>query len=88
MNGTCIETPAQKVPGEDEPYVFSFLSDISANSDIINLVQTVQTNMKNTLTTLTRYLHRWKRYRRVWKVDKVRCFTFYETNIECEANFE
>jgi DNA polymerase II small subunit/DNA polymerase delta subunit B len=71
MNGTCIETPPQKIPGEDEPFIFSFFSDISANQDVVGLVQTVQANMKNTLTTLTRYLTRWKKYRGVWKVDKV-----------------
>ncbi|ELU10552.1 hypothetical protein CAPTEDRAFT_221643 [Capitella teleta] len=70
MNGTCIETPPQKIPGEDEPCIFSFFSDISANQEVISLVQTVQANMKNTLTTLTRYLTRWKKYRGVWKVDK------------------
>ena len=56
MNGTCIETPPQKIPGEDEPYTFSFFSDISTNPEVIELVQTVQSNMKNTLTNLTRYV--------------------------------
>ncbi len=71
MNGTCIETPPQKIPGEDEPYLFSFFTDISANSEVIELVQTIQNNMKATLTSLTRYLTRWKKYRHIWKVDKV-----------------
>ncbi|XP_064619187.1 dynein axonemal heavy chain 10-like isoform X2 [Lineus longissimus] len=70
MNGTCIETPPQKIEGEDEPFMFTFFTDISANPDVIDLVQTIQTNMKNTLTTLTRYLNRWKKYRLVWKQDK------------------
>ena len=72
MNGTCIETPPQKIPGEDEPFIFSFFTDISGNQEVIGLVQTVQNNMKNSLTSLTRYLTRWKKYRGVWKVDKVR----------------
>ena len=71
MNGTCIETPPQKIPGEDEPYVFSFFTDISTNPEVIELVQTIQSNMKSTLTCLTRYLTRWKKYRGIWKVDKV-----------------
>ena len=71
MNGTCIETAPQKVEGEDEPYVFTFFTDISANPDVIELVQTIQNSIKNTLTSLTRYLIRWKKYRGVWKVDKV-----------------
>ena len=74
MNGTCIETPPQKVEGEDEPYIFSFFTDISANPEVIEMVQTIQNNMKNTLTSLQRYLNRWKKYRGIWKVDKVlRC---------------
>ncbi|CAH1801914.1 unnamed protein product [Owenia fusiformis] len=70
MHGTCLETPPQKIEGEDEPYVFSFFSDISASPEIIELVQSIQNSMKNTLTGLTRYLTRWKKYRGIWKVDK------------------
>ena len=72
MNGSCIETPPQKMPNEDEPYLFTFFNDVSANPDIIILVQTIQNNMKNTLTALTRYLTRWKKFRGIWKADKVR----------------
>ena len=71
MNGTCIETPPQKIAGEDEPYIFSFFTDISASPEVIELVQTIQSNMKNTISTLTRYLTKWKKYRSIWKVDKV-----------------
>ncbi|XP_021370512.1 dynein heavy chain 10, axonemal-like isoform X1 [Mizuhopecten yessoensis] len=70
MNGTCIETPPQKVEGEDEPYVFSFFTDISVSPDVIDYVQGIQNNIKNTLTNMTRYLNRWKKYRSIWKVDK------------------
>lgn len=71
MNGSCKETPPQKVEGEDELFMFSFFTDISANQEIIELVQTITTNIKNTLTTLTRYLNRWKKYRNIWKSEKV-----------------
>lgn len=78
MQGTCIETLPQKVEGEDEPYVFCFFTDISANPEIIDYVQTIQTDIKNTLTNMTRYLNRWKKYRSIWKVDKVLfCLFFY-----------
>ena len=72
MNGSCIEAPAQRLPNEDEPYVFSFYSDISANPDIIVLVQSIQNSMKATLTTLTRYLTKWKKFKGIWKSEKVR----------------
>ncbi|PVD32839.1 hypothetical protein C0Q70_08286 [Pomacea canaliculata] len=70
MNGSCIETPPQKVEGEDELFVFSFFADIAVNTDILELVQTVTANIKNTLTMLTRYLNRWKKYRNIWKSEK------------------
>ncbi|XP_064612357.1 LOW QUALITY PROTEIN: dynein axonemal heavy chain 10-like [Liolophura sinensis] len=70
LSGSCIEALPQKVDGEDEPFVFSFFMDLSANQDIIELVQMIQVNMKNTLTNLQRYLNRWKKYRSIWKVDK------------------
>ena len=72
MNGSCKETPAQKVEGEDELFVFSFFTDISQNPEIIEMVQNITGNIKNTLTTLTRYLNRWKKYRNIWKSEKVR----------------
>jgi len=84
MNGTCIETPPQKVQGEDEPYVFSFFTDISINPEVIDFVQAIQNNIKNTLTNMTRYLNRWKKYRSIWKVDKVR---FQLLVIVCEKLF-
>ena len=71
MHGTCIECPPQKVDGEDEPYVFSFFTDISVDPDVIELVQQIQTNIKNTLTSLTKYLQRWKKFRQIWISDKV-----------------
>ena len=71
MMGTCIETLPQKVEGEDEPYVFSFFTDISMSPEVIDYVQCIQNNIKNTLTNMTRYLNRWKKYRSIWKVDKV-----------------
>lgn len=76
MNGTCVETPAQRIPGEDEPFVFSFHSDISTNPEVIGQVQSICQNIKNTLTSLSRYVGRWKKFRGAWKVDKV-CFRFW-----------
>ena len=38
MSGTCVETPPQKIPGEDKPFIFNFFNDIAANTDVINLV--------------------------------------------------
>ncbi|XP_050408300.1 dynein axonemal heavy chain 10 [Patella vulgata] len=70
MNGTCIECLPQKIEGEDEPHVFSFFTDISANPEIIEVCNTIQLSIRKTLTNLAKYLNRWKKYRSIWKVDK------------------
>ncbi|XP_033627732.1 dynein heavy chain 10, axonemal-like [Asterias rubens] len=70
MHGTCIETAPQNVEGEDEPFIFSFFSDISADGTIIDLVVQASNLMQKTLTNHTKHLNRWKRYRPLWKLDK------------------
>ena len=40
MDGTCIETPPQIVVEDEEPIVFSFYTDISANPQIIKGIAT------------------------------------------------
>ncbi len=35
MDGSCLETPEQQVPGEeDEPHVFSFFQDLEASPEV------------------------------------------------------
>jgi len=71
MHGTCVETPPQRIPHEDEPYIFSFFNDIYSNPEVIQLIQNVHTISKNILIIITRYLTRWKKFKGMWKVDKV-----------------
>lgn len=71
MNGTCIETPPQKVKGEDEPYVFSFYPDLAVNTDVQGCLQAVIANIKNTLGSMSKFTDRWRKFRGVWKADKV-----------------
>ena len=58
MHGTCIETAPQNVEGEDEPFIFSFFSDISADGTIIDLVVQASNLMQKTLTNHTKHLNR------------------------------
>ena len=81
MHGTCIETPPQHAEGEDEPVVFSFFTDISANPAIIDLVTTLSKSVQNTLGMLNKYLTRWRRYRLLWKLDKVGIESSWEKEI-------
>lgn len=72
MNGSSIECPPKRIEGEDEPFVFSYFSDIVNHPDVKTMVMEISSATINTLTTLTRALSRWKTYRDVWKSDKVR----------------
>jgi len=71
LHGTCVEAPAQKLDGENEPVVFSYFLDISTNPDVVELVMQTQNRVRAAISGLTRYLMRWKRFRTIWKSDKV-----------------
>ncbi|NXT33611.1 DYH10 protein, partial [Pelecanoides urinatrix] len=69
MHGTCIECPPQHVE-EDEVITFSFYSDISQNSLIIEQAVLITQNVHKLLASLSKYLNQWKRYQLLWKLDK------------------
>jgi len=81
LHGTCIEAPPQKIESEDEPFVYSYFFDISANPEILQLVFNIQNSTKSIIASLSRYLMRWKRYRSIWKVDKVRLNLHFHLHI-------
>lgn len=71
LNGTCILAPPQKVNDEEEPFVFSFHSDLVQNQNVITLVNSVNSNVSRTFSNLHKWIDTWKKYRPLWKVDKV-----------------
>ncbi|XP_047141246.1 dynein axonemal heavy chain 10 isoform X1 [Hydra vulgaris] len=71
MHGSCIETLPQNIPTEDEPFVFSFFSDISAHPQVVDLVSQISKTLQVTLGGLNKYLNKWKKYRKLWSLDKV-----------------
>ena len=74
MNGTCILTPPQKIEGEEEPYIYSFMQDIVRNTEVLDLFQVINNNLKSTISCVQRYFVRYKKYKMVWRTlkDKVR----------------
>uniref|UniRef100_A0A8B9JE38 Dynein axonemal heavy chain 10 n=1 Tax=Astyanax mexicanus TaxID=7994 RepID=A0A8B9JE38_ASTMX len=70
MNGTCIECPPQRVDGEDEPFVFSFYSEIYPQPQVNECAVAVSQSAQQLLGSLGRYLGRWKRYHPLWNLDK------------------
>ena len=71
QNGSCIITPPQKISDEDDPYIFSFYTDVVNNQVILNFVGSLNNTLSKSLSSLSRYLDTWRKYRPLWKVDKV-----------------
>ncbi|KAJ3224095.1 Dynein heavy chain 10, axonemal [Clydaea vesicula] len=71
QNGTCILTPPQKVSEEDDPVIFSFLTDILSNQSIISTINQLNSTINKTFSNLSKWLDSWRKYKPLWKVDKV-----------------
>eukprot|EP00842_Homolaphlyctis_polyrhiza_P003630 jgi/Hompol1/4268/HPOL_001758-RA len=71
LNGSCIIAPPQKVGDDEEPFVFSFHSDLVSNQSVIALVNSVNTTINRTFSDLHKWIDTWRKYRPLWKVDKV-----------------
>jgi dynein heavy chain len=70
MDGTCIETPPQNNPDSDEPYIFSFHSDIIPLPAVTDVCLTIMDNLQKTLLNCIRIAARWRKYKPIWKLDK------------------
>jgi len=71
MDGTCIETPEQFVHvDDDEPVVFSFYSDVSANPEVIKTMLTINHSIQRTISGCNRFTEGWKKHQHLWKQDK------------------
>ncbi|RKP21444.1 hypothetical protein ROZALSC1DRAFT_11414, partial [Rozella allomycis CSF55] len=70
QNGTCILTPPQKIVDEEEPFIFSYYSDVVANANIVAIMVQINQALTRTFNGLVKYLDSWRRYRPLWKVDK------------------
>ncbi|XP_053509735.1 dynein axonemal heavy chain 10 isoform X2 [Ictalurus furcatus] len=70
MQGTCIECPPQRVDSEDEPFVFSFYSELCQLPQVNERAMTASQNAQRLLGSVARYLNDWRRYRTLWKLDK------------------
>ncbi|XP_062874230.1 dynein axonemal heavy chain 10 [Trichomycterus rosablanca] len=70
MHGTCIECPPQRLDGEDEPFVFSFYSEVCQSPQVNECAMAISQSTQRLLGTVTRYLNKWKHYWPLWKLDK------------------
>jgi dynein heavy chain, axonemal len=57
MDGTCIETPDQRVGGADEePFVFSFYNDIQMNPLIIKAILSLDSPIRKAVNNIKQYV--------------------------------
>lgn len=80
MDGTALETPPQRIEGEDEPIIFSFFSDITQIPVVSDLFLNISQNTQKTLLNALKLLTRWKRYRPLWQADKVNLSIYFNIN--------
>ena len=71
MDGTCLETPPQKVAGDDEePVIFSFYNDVIGNKEIVGAMVSVTRTIERTFGRVNKQLDQYRRYDQLWRVDK------------------
>mmetsp|Transcript_31209 Transcript_31209/g.79123 ORF Transcript_31209/g.79123 Transcript_31209/m.79123 type:complete len:3875 (-) Transcript_31209:127-11751(-) len=71
MRGTCLECAPQYALGEeDEPIVFSFYTDISADPNVIKMMLTLNNAVQKAFNSMGKFLDKWKHYSKLWRQDK------------------
>ena len=70
MHGSCLETPPQTVTEDEDPYVFSFFNEITANPEVVALVSLVTRTIAKTFGRVNKHLDAYRRYDQLWKMDK------------------
>lgn len=73
QHGTCILTPPQIRAEDEQPFIFSFNSDIVSSSSVVNSMSAVSQSIVKSFGALTRFLDTWRRYRPLWKVCVLSC---------------
>ncbi|CBY09982.1 unnamed protein product [Oikopleura dioica] len=70
MDGTCIETPPQPNPDSDEPYLFTFHSDILPLPSVTEVCLGITENLQRCLVNCIKIAAKWRKYSKIWKPDK------------------
>ncbi len=89
MDGTCVETPDQKGPSEDdEPVVFTFYWDVASNPQVIKTMLQLNQAIQRVINGVTRYLEGWRRHSQLWKTDKAVVLDKFKARDPSCAEFE
>ena len=67
------------VPGQDEPVVFSFFTDVSSHPSVLELAAGVQETVKSGIGALLKHANWWKKYRAMWKMQRVSMLVAYDS---------
>jgi dynein heavy chain len=71
MHGSCVETPEQLLnPDDDDPYVFTYYTDISAHPSVMKLLLSLFHTIQRTITGVNRFTDHWRKHQHLWKRDK------------------
>lgn len=89
MDGSCVETPEQRVGNEDdEPVIFTFYWDVAANPQIIKTMLMLNNSIQKTMSSVNRYVESWKNQQSLWKVDKASMLDKFAVKGPTNGQFE
>jgi dynein heavy chain len=78
MHGSCLETPPQQLGEDDEPVIFSYFSDVSANPEVRGLAAITTRAFERTFGRVNKQLDQYRKYDQLWKVDKAQHLAKFE----------
>lgn len=70
MDGTCIETAPQIVNEDEDPVIFSFYPDVSANVEVAKLQNALISKIQQGFARINKFLDVFRRYDTLWKKEK------------------
>ena len=71
LRGSCIEaSPVYAKGEEEEPVIFSFYRDVSADPNVIRMMLAINQAAQADFAAVNAFLERWRRYGGLWKHDK------------------
>lgn len=70
MHGSCIQCPPQHVDGEDEPYIFTFYTEVCQVPQVNEQATAINQSTQRLLNGVSVNLKHWMSYRSLWNPDK------------------
>eukprot|EP00210_Caulerpa_lentillifera_P005286 g5050.t1 len=70
MDGTCLEAPPIIRREDEDPFIFSFYLDISANQQIIRTMLGLNHYIQKSISIINRNVESWRRHQSLWKTER------------------